>query len=49
LNNNALDTAWTRMTPAVALATGDSFDLADRDLGRQRVSQQLRRLRGFVV
>jgi hypothetical protein len=37
------------MAPAVAVAAGDSFDLADRELGRQRLSQQLRRLRGFVV
>jgi hypothetical protein len=36
--SNALDAAWTRMTPAVAVAAGDSFGLADSDLGRQRVS-----------
>jgi hypothetical protein len=37
------------MTPAVAVAAGHSFGLADWELGRQRVSQQLRRLLGFVV
>jgi hypothetical protein len=28
--SNALDTAWTRMTPAVAVAAGDSLDFGDR-------------------
>jgi hypothetical protein len=37
------------MAPAVAVAAGDGFGLADWELDRQRVSQQLRRLRGFVV
>jgi len=36
------------MTPGVAVAAGDSFSLADWELGRQRVSQQLRGRSGFV-
>jgi hypothetical protein len=47
--DNALYTAWTGMTPTIAIAAGDHFGFAEWDFSPDRVLQQLRGTYGFVI